>query len=70
DCGGLAQVMTLRGIVYLGNSHFVCRFISKSNIVWYHDGIETGRTCMPEGRLRDVADLCATRGKNAVLLVY
>ncbi|KAJ7733486.1 hypothetical protein B0H16DRAFT_1254680, partial [Mycena metata] len=57
SCGGIAHSMNLRGIVYLGDLHFVSRFISAAGVVWYHDGIETGRRCVREGLMRDMPSM-------------
>ncbi|KAJ7024533.1 hypothetical protein C8F04DRAFT_968826 [Mycena alexandri] len=73
DCGGNPEALLLRGIIYGGGAHFVCRFIAKDGRMWYHDGIGTGRHCIDEGMLNDVKHhrlLMHTRGKQAVLLIY
>ncbi|KAF8584290.1 hypothetical protein K439DRAFT_1312539, partial [Ramaria rubella] len=43
----------LSGIVYYDaiRQHFVARVIGKQGDVWYHDGINTGQQCVPEGNL-------------------
>ncbi|KAJ6453424.1 hypothetical protein C8R47DRAFT_1168222, partial [Mycena vitilis] len=35
--------MKLRGIMYGGQSHFICRMVGKDGKMWFHDGITTGR---------------------------
>ena len=49
----------LAGIVYSGQSHFVCRIVDDTGIVWYNDGIATGRNCLKEGYLSEVAEQSA-----------
>ena len=39
---GKSTIYTLRGVIYYGNHHFMSWFVSRSGIVWYHDGILTG----------------------------
>ncbi|KAJ7934892.1 hypothetical protein B0H13DRAFT_1591282, partial [Mycena leptocephala] len=46
----------LRGIIYGGQGHFTCRFIDKAGDIWFHDGMVTGRNCLPEINIRRVAD--------------
>ncbi|KAJ7164296.1 hypothetical protein C8R46DRAFT_901697 [Mycena filopes] len=73
DCQGCMEVLLLRGIIYGGGAHFVCRFIGNDGRMWYHDGIGTGRRCVDDGMLNDIEDhrlLMRTREKQAVLLVY
>ena len=45
----------LAGVVYGGQNHFVCRVIDDKGMVWYHDGIATGSSCLREGQLTDIA---------------
>ncbi|KAJ7709291.1 hypothetical protein B0H16DRAFT_1344619 [Mycena metata] len=73
DVAGDRVTLSLRGIVYAGGAHFVCRFISARGRVWYHDGIETGGECVDEGLLKDFPDarwLMKSGDRQAVLLVY
>ena len=49
----------LAGIIYIGQNHFVCRVIDDAGIVWYNDGITTGRRCFKEGCLPDVTERTA-----------
>lgn len=73
DCDGVREVLSLRGIVYAGGAHFVCKLFSKGGKIWYHDGILTGRRCVDDGCLRDVNDLrtlMSTRNRRAVLIIY
>ncbi|KAJ7019553.1 hypothetical protein C8F04DRAFT_975515 [Mycena alexandri] len=72
DVAGVRVTLPLRGIVYGGGAHFVCRFISKRGRVWYHDGIVTGSRCVDDGWLKNVDPrwLMSTRTREAVLLVY
>ncbi|KAJ7705227.1 hypothetical protein B0H16DRAFT_1346322 [Mycena metata] len=47
-CEGVMVSLKLRGIIYAGQSHFTCRFIERGGKMWFHDGITTGRRCLPE----------------------
>ncbi|TFK45358.1 hypothetical protein OE88DRAFT_1640016 [Heliocybe sulcata] len=64
--------LTLRGIVYFGEFHFTCRFITKSRDVYFNDGAQTGRQCILEGNLdnMDIYNLLTCRGKSASLALY
>jgi hypothetical protein len=61
----------LQGIVYYGDSHFTARVVSKSGMVWFHDGIATGQSLLYEGTILTFTgsfNLC--RGKEAAVVVY
>ncbi|KAF8218438.1 hypothetical protein L208DRAFT_1351415, partial [Tricholoma matsutake] len=38
----------LRGVIYFAANHFTARLITRSGMVWYHDGIFTGRSLIYE----------------------
>jgi hypothetical protein len=60
----------LRGVTYFGNAHFVSRIITPEGQVWYHDGIETGRTTVLEGLVQNCnLQICRTRTPVAYLYV-
>ncbi|KAJ7441125.1 hypothetical protein FB451DRAFT_1106259, partial [Mycena latifolia] len=52
DCNDQLVRLKLRGIIYGGQAHFTCRFIDDSGYAWFHDGIATGRRCVPDQPLR------------------
>ena len=62
----------LKGIVYLGGFHFTSRIITSDNNVWFHDGIETGRSCHKVGKLNDFngSSLLDCAGRKARLIIY
>ncbi|KAF8234304.1 hypothetical protein L208DRAFT_1161471, partial [Tricholoma matsutake] len=45
---GLAVHYWLRGVIYFTGDHFMACFIMQAGLVWYHDGIFTGRTLVYE----------------------
>jgi len=59
DMDGLLFHFRLAGIIYSGQNHFICRVVDDSGMVWYHDGITTGRRCTREGWLSNVAERTA-----------
>jgi hypothetical protein len=59
----------LRGVIYHGSNHFTTRFISSAGLVWFHDGIATGRSMEYEGMLDDVV-LTQCRSKQASMSLY
>ncbi|KAJ6456242.1 hypothetical protein C8R47DRAFT_1082519 [Mycena vitilis] len=70
---GVAVNMRLRGIVYGGQNHFTCRLIGKDGRMWFHDGITTGRDCVPEVNFRSLQDklvLHKCGEKKALCVVY
>ncbi|KAJ7095666.1 hypothetical protein C8R44DRAFT_554443, partial [Mycena epipterygia] len=48
DSSGRLVRLRLRGIIYHGTSHFTSRFIDATGMVWFNDGITTGRRCTRE----------------------
>jgi Helitron helicase-like domain at N-terminus/PIF1-like helicase len=62
----------LKGIVYLGDFHFIAQIITPDNMVWLHDGIETKEQCQYVGNLDHYSelDLLTCNGKEARLVVY
>ncbi|KAJ6460798.1 hypothetical protein C8R47DRAFT_993771 [Mycena vitilis] len=72
-CQGAVVSLKLRGIIYGGGHHFTCRYIEKDGEMWFHDGITTGRDCLPEialGRVQDRLSLHRCGEKKAVAVIY
>jgi hypothetical protein len=46
----------LRGLIYGGHGHFTCRFVDDSGVMWYNDGMVTGRMCRREQSLSEIVD--------------
>jgi hypothetical protein len=55
----------LRGIIYYDNHHFTERVITSSGMIWFHDGIFTGRSLVYESQ-----DLNTITTENAVMAFY
>ncbi|KAJ6597609.1 hypothetical protein DFH09DRAFT_903839 [Mycena vulgaris] len=65
--------LRLRGIIYGGQGHFTCRYISKNGDVWFNDSMMTGQSCVPQGHLSEFTnamDLHACIGRSALAVVY
>ncbi|KAJ7629546.1 hypothetical protein B0H17DRAFT_962868, partial [Mycena rosella] len=62
DCNGLLVTLRLRGIIYGGQGHFTSKFIDRNGVVWFHDGITTGRRCTRETELTSLADMMSLHG--------
>lgn len=62
----------LKGMIYFGNFHFTSQFVDNNRNIWYHDGIETGRTCTFEGALHTSTNntLLHTHGKQLCTAIY
>jgi hypothetical protein len=56
EVNGRPIILALRGIIYGGQSHFTSRVIGRDGAMWFHDGITTGLSCIPEGNLRTLKD--------------
>ena len=52
--GGVQQKYHLRGLIYYAAEHFTACFIAQSGMVWYHDGLLTGRSLVYEGMVLNV----------------
>ncbi|KAF8224275.1 hypothetical protein L208DRAFT_1079266, partial [Tricholoma matsutake] len=55
----------LKGVVYLANEHFTEHIITDTGMVWYHDGMFTGHSCVYNSQ-----DVTVIVGENAVIAVY
>ena len=55
----------LRGVIYFDNEHFTERVVTSSGMIWYHDGIFTGRSLVYESQ-----DLTSIATENAVMAFY
>jgi len=64
-------VFGLKGIVYAGDFHYTSR-ICANGVVWFHDGMVTGRSCTYEGKLNAFtdSDLSVCNGKTSSLIIY
>ncbi|KAJ7926840.1 hypothetical protein B0H13DRAFT_1599191 [Mycena leptocephala] len=70
---GTPVSLKIRGIIYGGQGHFTCRVIGIDGGMFFHDGITTGRNCIPEVNVRTVQDrsiLHKCGEKTAVCVVY
>jgi len=69
---GESIVLKVRGLIYHGNFHFTSRIIGTDEIVWYHDGMTTGRTCENEGDFDKFSNkkMMKSKGKVLTLVVY
>jgi len=66
------KVFRLRGIVYHGEYHYTARVISVNQNVWFHDGMNTGNSTLPQGLLDKsfMSELNKCSGKSVELIVY
>jgi len=55
----------LRGIIYFNNQHFTERVVTSTGMIWYHDGLFTGRSLVYESQ-----DLTSITTENAVMAFY
>ncbi|KAJ7123847.1 hypothetical protein C8R43DRAFT_899354 [Mycena crocata] len=55
---GSVSILKLRGLIYHSQEarHFTSVVLDASGMMWYHDGITTGRTCVNKGRFGDLSD--------------
>lgn len=64
-CDGNRVRYVLRGVIYFDNQHFTERIITSSGMVWFHDGIFTGRSLVYESQ-----GLTPITTENAVMAFY
>lgn len=61
-------LLTLKGAIYIGDFHYICRFVDRYGIVWVHDGM-LGRFFVREGHISSVNwHIC--RRKELTSLLY
>jgi hypothetical protein len=72
DMDGKLIILDLRGIIYHGAYHFTSRIIGQDATIWYHDGQNTGSTCIDDGQLDSILDnsLRTCKERDLVLAVY
>ena len=60
------KVLQLKGIVYHGDFHFTSCIVSSDGVVWFNDGITTGRQCKKDGDLETMSSrkVMKCRGRN------
>ena len=61
---------SLVGIVYAGGRHFTCRYFARDQLAWYHDGADTGRSCILDRDLDHEDTLLSAHGRDATLALY
>ena len=64
------RVWSLRSVMYRADHHYTSRYIDVNSLVWFHDGISTGRCCTAEPRLSLPLELVAAQGGAATHYVY
>jgi len=63
--GDLHREYNLRGIIYFSGEHFTSRVITRNGMVWFHDGIFTGRSLIYES-----PDPSSVPIEGSILAVY
>ena len=64
-CDNTRICYNLRGIIYYDNHHFTERVVTSTGMIWFHDGIFTGRSLVYESQ-----DLNSITTENAVMAFY
>ena len=65
DADGLHRQYKLRGVIYFLGDHFTSRIITRSGMVWFHDGIFTGRSLVYES-----ANVSSIPMQQSILAIY
>jgi hypothetical protein len=65
SCDNSRVCYNLRGIIYYDNHHFTERVVTSTGLIWFHDGIFTGRSLVYESN-----DLTSINTENAVMAFY
>ena len=65
DAGGSRRKYKLRGVIYFSGQHFTSRIITGNGIVWFHDGLFTGRSLVYESQ-----DISSIPVEESTLAVY
>src|SRR6202044_194682 len=66
------KVLQLKGMIYHGDFHFTSCIVSSDGVVWFNNGITTGRQCKKDGDLGTMSSrkVMKCRGKKLVLEIY
>ena len=66
------KVLQLKGMVCHGGFHFTSHIVLSDGVVWFNDGMTTGRQCEKDGDLERMSSrkLIKCRGKKLVLAIY
>jgi hypothetical protein len=64
-CDSTRVRYVLRGVIYFDNQHFTERVVTSTGMVWFHDGIFTGRSLVYESQ-----GLTPITTENAVMAFY
>ena len=65
SCDNSRVCYNLRGIIYYDNHHFTERVVTSTGLIWFHDGIFTGRSPVYESH-----DLTSITTENAIMAFY
>ena len=65
SCQNTRARYSLRGIIYFENNHFTERVITNTGMVWFHDGMFTGRSLLYENN-----NLTAIGRDHAIMAFY
>jgi hypothetical protein len=65
EVGGSRHAYSLRGVIYYAGEHFTARVVTKTGMVWYHDGIFTGSSLVYESGV-----ISSVPRENAIIAVY
>ena len=68
-----ATTLHLKGLVYHGGYHFICRIIDESSNIWFHDGMTTGKIAIREGKFGSSIsqpNLKECKNKQLCLVIY
>ncbi|KAJ7452026.1 hypothetical protein FB451DRAFT_1051022, partial [Mycena latifolia] len=72
-CADRTAVLRLRGVIYYGAAHFTARIITAGGVMWFHDGLATGKSTVRQGTLQDLTsgkELHFCNGRKAVAAIY
>ena len=63
--GKRARILAIRGVLYTDGQHYTARVVDWEGLVWFHDGIFTGRSPVYESH-----DLASITTENAIMAFY
>jgi hypothetical protein len=66
-CRNVCRKYHLRGVIYFAANHFTTWVITGSGMVWYHDGLFTGRSLIYENAKADNINIPQ---ENAIMGIY
>ncbi|KAH9960591.1 hypothetical protein BGW80DRAFT_1182264 [Lactifluus volemus] len=65
DANGSRRLYNLRGVIYFSCDHFTARVVNCNGMVWFHDGLFTGKRLVYES-----SNMSSIPTGDSILVIY